>query len=238
MGLAERADVIVDFTNVPPGNYVLGNVGPDEPFGGGVPGRRLRRRPTRTPPARSCSSRRARRWLPTRPRRRSSCSCRPITPLPAETVTRPLALLEEMSMYFDGRAGRGAAGHRRRRSATRRARRLDQAHVDGPGHREPGRRAPPRSGRSTTPPPTPTRCTSTRWCSRWSTARTSSSTRRRRTVQVAPGLGAVAARALGDRLQGHRHRLPGPGDPGAGAVQQRRASTSGTATSSSTRTTR
>ena len=38
MGLAERADVIVDFTNVPVGNYVLGNVGPDEPFGGGVPG--------------------------------------------------------------------------------------------------------------------------------------------------------------------------------------------------------
>jgi spore coat protein A, manganese oxidase len=38
MGLAERADLIVDFTNVPVGNYVLGNVGPDEPFGGGVPG--------------------------------------------------------------------------------------------------------------------------------------------------------------------------------------------------------
>jgi spore coat protein A, manganese oxidase len=38
MGLAERADVIVDFTDVPVGNYVLGNVGPDEPFGGGVPG--------------------------------------------------------------------------------------------------------------------------------------------------------------------------------------------------------
>src|SRR3990172_8676709 len=38
MGLAERADVIVDFTNVPVGNYVLGNLGPDEPFGGGVPG--------------------------------------------------------------------------------------------------------------------------------------------------------------------------------------------------------
>ena len=37
MGLAERADVIVDFTNVPVGNYVLGNVGPDEPFGGGDP---------------------------------------------------------------------------------------------------------------------------------------------------------------------------------------------------------
>ena len=38
MSPAERADVIVDFTNVPLGNYVLGNAGPDEPFGGGVPG--------------------------------------------------------------------------------------------------------------------------------------------------------------------------------------------------------
>ena len=38
MGLAERADIIVDFTNVQPGNYILGNVGPDEPFGGGIPG--------------------------------------------------------------------------------------------------------------------------------------------------------------------------------------------------------
>ena len=38
MSPAERADVIVDFTNVLPGSYVLGNIGPDEPFGGGVPG--------------------------------------------------------------------------------------------------------------------------------------------------------------------------------------------------------
>jgi spore coat protein A, manganese oxidase len=38
MGLAERADLIVDFTHVPAGSYVLGNVGPDEPFGGGEPG--------------------------------------------------------------------------------------------------------------------------------------------------------------------------------------------------------
>ena len=28
MGLAERADVIVDFTNVPAGNYMLGECGP------------------------------------------------------------------------------------------------------------------------------------------------------------------------------------------------------------------
>jgi FtsP/CotA-like multicopper oxidase with cupredoxin domain len=38
LGLAERADLIVDFTNVPVGSHILGNVGPDEPFGGGVPG--------------------------------------------------------------------------------------------------------------------------------------------------------------------------------------------------------
>jgi FtsP/CotA-like multicopper oxidase with cupredoxin domain len=37
MGLAERADLIVDFTNVPQGDYVLANIGPDEPFGGGEP---------------------------------------------------------------------------------------------------------------------------------------------------------------------------------------------------------
>ncbi|MBK8459287.1 MAG: multicopper oxidase domain-containing protein [Micropruina sp.] len=35
---AERADLIVDFTNVPVGSYTLRNVGPDEQYGGGVPG--------------------------------------------------------------------------------------------------------------------------------------------------------------------------------------------------------
>lgn len=38
LGLAERADLIVDFTSVPRGRYVLDNLGPDEPFGGGEPG--------------------------------------------------------------------------------------------------------------------------------------------------------------------------------------------------------
>ena len=37
MSPAERADMIVDFTNVPLGDHVLRNIGPDEPFGGGVP---------------------------------------------------------------------------------------------------------------------------------------------------------------------------------------------------------
>jgi bilirubin oxidase len=39
MSPAERADVIVDFTNVPVGTeIILLNLGPDEPFGGGAPG--------------------------------------------------------------------------------------------------------------------------------------------------------------------------------------------------------
>ena len=39
IALAERADVIIDFTNVPVGTeLLLQNIGPDEPFGGGEPG--------------------------------------------------------------------------------------------------------------------------------------------------------------------------------------------------------
>ena len=38
LGLAERADVIVDFTAVAEGEYVLRNLGPEEPFAGGSPG--------------------------------------------------------------------------------------------------------------------------------------------------------------------------------------------------------
>jgi FtsP/CotA-like multicopper oxidase with cupredoxin domain len=102
MGLAERADLIVDFTNVPVGNYVLGNVGPDEPFGGGDLGidfhasdpdstgqiLQFRVIPAIAPD-------------PTTPP--DFLQLPPITPLPAETVTRPLALIEMMSETgFDG----------------------------------------------------------------------------------------------------------------------------------------
>ena len=103
MGLAERADLIVDFTNVPEGEYVLGNVGPDEPFGGGEPpddfdladpestGQIMQFRVVAavgtdpsTPP--------------------EFLQLPALVPLPAETTTRPLALIEMMSMYFDGPA--------------------------------------------------------------------------------------------------------------------------------------
>jgi len=38
MGTAERADLSVDFPQVPTGAHVLHNLGPDEPYGRGVPG--------------------------------------------------------------------------------------------------------------------------------------------------------------------------------------------------------
>ena len=99
MALAERADLIVDFTNVPVGNYVLGNVGPDEPFGGGIPG-------VDFPVADPATTGQVMEFHvvpavapdPTTPPMFLQLPA--ITPLPAATVTRPLALLEEMSAFF------------------------------------------------------------------------------------------------------------------------------------------
>ena len=101
MALAERADVIMDFTNVPVGNYVLGNVGPDEPFGGGVPGFDFEMADPgstgqimqfRVVPAVAAD--------PTTPPLFLQLPA--IVPLPPETVTRPLALIEKMGMGYDG----------------------------------------------------------------------------------------------------------------------------------------
>ena len=102
MGLAERADVIVDFTNVPVGNYVLGNVGPDEPFGGGIPGFDFES-------ADSDSTGQIMQFRvvpmpvgavdPSTPPQFLQLPA--IVPLPAETVTRPLALIEKMGMGYD-----------------------------------------------------------------------------------------------------------------------------------------
>jgi spore coat protein A len=94
MGLAERADVIVDFTNVPVGNYVLGNVGPDEPFGGGEP-------PDDFDSADPASTGQIMQFRvvpavaadPTTPPMFLQLPA--ITPLPNATVTRKVALLEK-----------------------------------------------------------------------------------------------------------------------------------------------
>jgi FtsP/CotA-like multicopper oxidase with cupredoxin domain len=100
MGLAERADLIVDFTNVPVGNYVLGNVGPDEPFGGGEPpGDFDLADPETTGQVMEFRVVPAVAPDPTTPPRFLQLPA--IAPLPAATVTRRLALLEELSAFFD-----------------------------------------------------------------------------------------------------------------------------------------
>jgi spore coat protein A len=103
MALAERADLIVDFTNVLPGNYVLGNDGPDEPFGGGEPpddfdaadpdstGQIME---FRVGPALTVDTTTPPQFL----------TLPPIAPLPVAARTRKLALLEMMSMAWDGPA--------------------------------------------------------------------------------------------------------------------------------------
>jgi FtsP/CotA-like multicopper oxidase with cupredoxin domain len=95
--------MIADFTNVPVGNYVLANVGPDEPFGGGVPG-------TEFPAADPGTTGQVMQFNvvpavapdPTTPPQFLQLPA--ITPLPTETVTRPLALVEMMSEVWDGPA--------------------------------------------------------------------------------------------------------------------------------------
>jgi spore coat protein A len=100
MGLAERADVIVDFTNVPVGNYVLANVGPDEPFGGGEPGEDFdvadpattgQVLEFRVVPAVGLDDSTPPQFL----------RLPPVAPLPRETLTRELALIEKADAGAD-----------------------------------------------------------------------------------------------------------------------------------------
>ena len=103
MGLAERADLIVDFTNVPVGNYVLGNLGPDEPFGGGIPNLDFPAAdPFSTGQIMQFNVVPALALDPTTPPQFLQLPA--IAPLPAPITTRALALMEEMSMYWDGPA--------------------------------------------------------------------------------------------------------------------------------------
>jgi FtsP/CotA-like multicopper oxidase with cupredoxin domain len=100
---AERADLVVDFTAVPPGDHVLRNVGPDEPFGGGEPdkdfdvadpattGQVLQ---FRVVPATTVDATTPPQFL----------ELPPIAALPAPIRTRRLALVEMMSEAWDGPA--------------------------------------------------------------------------------------------------------------------------------------
>ncbi len=204
MAPAERADVIVDFSNFKPGDMitVLNNLGPDEPYQGGQPGP-ISLLLTPTPPARCCSS--------------------ASIPLASTDTSTPPAQLS-LPAAFAGRRGQHSAGEPERAGVERRQRlrRTSRQHspqprwaipsgrpgaarypatLTAPGTRccgtTPSRRcrcwAPPRSGRFTTTPPMPTPSTCTWWPSRWSTGRTSKGNHR--------------SAALGDGLQGHRASL-------------------------------
>jgi FtsP/CotA-like multicopper oxidase with cupredoxin domain len=99
MGLAERADLIVDFTNVPVEHYVLRNVGPDEPFGGGIPGVDFERAdPDSTGQIMAFNVVPAVAPDPTTPP--PFLVLPPVTPLVGGSV-RPLALLEAASEFFE-----------------------------------------------------------------------------------------------------------------------------------------
>jgi len=103
MGLAERADVIVDFTKVAPGEYVLRNLGPDEPFGGGRPGADFEAAdPETTGQVMQFRVVAAKGVDTTTPPEFLKLPA-PVK-LPQESVTRRLALIEEMG------TGRGADG--------------------------------------------------------------------------------------------------------------------------------
>jgi len=98
MGGAERADVIVDFTNVPLGSYVLGNVGPDAPFTGLPVDPDEVADPLTTGQVMQFRVGPALAPDPTTPPQFLVLPA--ITPVPPATVTRPVALLEELSKFF------------------------------------------------------------------------------------------------------------------------------------------
>ncbi len=107
LGLAERADIIVDFADVESGDYVLQNLGPDEPFGGGEPGadfdpsdpdstgQVMEFRVTNVKPSVDPGADPATLALPA------------ITPLGAATKTQYVSLNEEMFMHDNFPEGEG-----------------------------------------------------------------------------------------------------------------------------------
>jgi FtsP/CotA-like multicopper oxidase with cupredoxin domain len=103
MALAERADMIVDFTNVPLGAYVLANIGPDDPFGGGEPPDDFDvSDPNTTGQVMAFNVVPIVGTDPSTPPQ--FLELPGITPLPVEDRTRPLALVEIGSEVWDGPA--------------------------------------------------------------------------------------------------------------------------------------
>ena len=236
MGPAERADLIVDFTNVPAGDHVLRNVGPDEPFGGGDPGIDFEQAdPDST--GQVMAFRVVPRWPPIR--RRPAIPAAPDDHAAHGRPTRPLALssaLEEMRREFEdapaeARLGtvEGDPNARRRIKWT--------SEVGGPSDREP-------SGRATevwefynaTADAQPMHIHEVAVPSGGPAGH-----RRRReeiTIRVDESSEPVSRRNRGKTASRTRSSPTPARSPASGAVRARRVSSSGIATSSSTRTTR
>ena len=102
LGLAERADVVVDFGGLEPGTELyLVNEGPDEPFGGGAVGKDF-------PPADPATTGQVMKFVVV-PLRSTDTSVRPstlrlpaLTPLGPAELTRKVALTEEDSAVLEG----------------------------------------------------------------------------------------------------------------------------------------
>ena len=236
MGLAERADVIVDFTTVPVGNHVLGNVGPDEPFGGGIPGDDF-------PVADPATTGQIMQFnvVPAVGSRHVDATTVPAAARDRAAPGRdddPAAGADREGGRGRGRRRRGGRGAGRGPARHGRGRRSRGEALDGLRDREPGRRcdrglgvlqrhgrrapdACPRGHVRGGEPPGPA-------AGRGGRGRRADPARRRRQSAGTVGVG----------LQGHRDRLSRAGHAFAGAVRHARASSYGTATSSSTRTTR
>lgn len=106
---AERYDIIVDFGGVAPGNYVLRNVGPDEPFGGGEPDTDFGKADPGTT-GQVMEFRVAAAVAPDTTTPPQFLVLPALPALPAATVTRPLALLEKESSYFPGSPAQALLG--------------------------------------------------------------------------------------------------------------------------------
>ena len=236
MGLAERADLIVDFTKVPVGNYVLGNVGPDEPFGGGVHAAATTTStpPTPSRPARSCSSKLCRQSASTPPLHRSSSG----SPLSLHYRRRPSPDGSPCSKRCRCTSTAPPRPCSARWQTTPTAPPACGPRTNGcTRSRRTRRQAPSRSGSSTTPPPTPTRCTSTTSPSKWSTAKTSSWTRS--PARWRSYMGRTRLRRNRGRPGSRKRSSPIPArSPGSGPSSTPQGSSSGTATSSNTKTTK
>jgi FtsP/CotA-like multicopper oxidase with cupredoxin domain len=106
MSPAERADLIVNFTNVPAGNHVLHNLGPDGPYRGGEPGKDFAVADPET-----TGQILEFRVIPARGQDESTppqfLALPAIPDLPEPVTTRRLALMEVMSKYHDSPAKAG-----------------------------------------------------------------------------------------------------------------------------------